>query len=192
MVEIQRNPDEGKRQTWPLYCASAHAQLRCAVWVVVIAPDHKVAAWAAQPIDTFQPGTGFAPVVIGPNEIPRVTDPRRALASPGLALLSAIVHGHEPGGEQVAIAAVDGLASVEPDRATLCLQILQALLDDVVFAAVEAHMELSNFPYRIPFARKAYEQGREQGREEGREQGREQGGAAPAATGGSTHQGERS
>lgn len=159
VVEIQRSRDEGKRLSWPLYVATAHAELRCACWVVVIAPDRRVAAWAARPIATFQPGSNFAPIVLGPEQIPRITDAGRALASPGLAVLSAIVHAHAASDAEVAIAAVDGLAGLEPERARVYFHFLQGILDEVVFAAVEAHMGQHKIPYRIPFARKAFDEG---------------------------------
>lgn len=163
VVEIQRSRDEGKLRSWPLYAAAAHAELGCACWVVVIAPDPRVAAWAARPISNFQPGCNFAPVVLGPDEIPRITDAGRARASPGLAMLSAIVHANQVGDAEVAIAAVDGLGGLDPERARLYFRVLQGILNEAVFAAVEAHMEQHKIPYRIPFARKAFEEGQLEG-----------------------------
>jgi hypothetical protein len=167
VVEIQRRRDGGKRQSWPLYLAAAHAQLACPCWLVVIASTGAVARWAARPIKSFQPGWGFAPLVIGPEQIPRVTDRGRALASPGMAVLSALVHAHDPADASVAIAAVEGLVGLPTNRATLYFQFLQGVLSEPVFAEVEAHMEQHKIPYRIPFAKKAYEQGQADGRQEG-------------------------
>lgn len=159
VVEIQRRRDEGKRRSWPLYLAAAHAQLGCPCWLAVIASTAAVARWAARPIRSFQPGWGFAPLVVGPAQVPRVTDRDRALASPGMAVLSALVHAHEPADAAVAIAAIEGLVGLPPQRATLYFQLLQGVLRDPVFAVLEAHMEQHKIPYRIPFAKKAYEDG---------------------------------
>ncbi len=50
--------------------------------------------WAAQPVE-FGLCSVFRPLVLGPDEIPIVTDPEQADQAPYLALLSAVAHGRD-------------------------------------------------------------------------------------------------
>ena len=69
---MQRSVEARKRFVWPLYVAALHAKLECPVWLVVVTHDQRVARWASEPIATFQPGSSFVPIVVGPDRIPRV------------------------------------------------------------------------------------------------------------------------
>jgi hypothetical protein len=40
----------------------------------VIATDERVARWARRPIRTLHPGVTFAPLVLGPAQIPKIRD----------------------------------------------------------------------------------------------------------------------
>lgn len=93
VFEVQLAPDPEKRLTWPVFQGVLWSVHRCPTTVVVLAPDPEVAAWCAEPIDLD--GTGrsiMQPIVIGPERIPVVVDPREAERVPGLSVLSDIVH----------------------------------------------------------------------------------------------------
>src|SRR5205814_9322585 len=106
IVEVQRQPDPDKRFAWPFYTAALHARMRCPVCLLVIATTPAVARWARRPIRSFQPKAGFVPLVVGPEAIPRVTDPAAAEQAPELAVLSVLAHGAEKGAESIAFAAI--------------------------------------------------------------------------------------
>ena len=89
-VEIQLACEPTRRFAWPLYAASLRARHRTAACVLVFTPDPVVAAWAAEPIEIGPPGCRFVPLVVGPKEIPRVTDLETARRSPELAVLSTL------------------------------------------------------------------------------------------------------
>ncbi len=93
VVELERSRDDRKRFSWPVYAASLHARLRCQVCLLVVTDDPAVAEWAARPIATVQPGSPFVPLVLGPEQIPRIRDAGEAAARPELAVLSALAHG---------------------------------------------------------------------------------------------------
>jgi hypothetical protein len=93
VVEVQLGVDEGKRYSWPVYAMAVRAKHRCPACVLVVAPDARVARWARRPIDVGPPeGSAFTPIVVGPDEVPVVTDAELAAQDPELALLSVEVH----------------------------------------------------------------------------------------------------
>jgi hypothetical protein len=92
IVEIQRSSEKGKRLSWPAYVANLRAKRRCDVILVVVCLDEATAAWCREPIDLGHPGFVFTPVVIGPRDLPVITDPARIAAQPRLATLAALAH----------------------------------------------------------------------------------------------------
>jgi hypothetical protein len=96
VVEVQQTRDPEKRFAWPWYATGVHAQLGCPTYLVVIALDGDVARWAAEPIETFQPGTRWAPVVIGPGDLPAMRTTRAIESEPELAVLSALAAARGP------------------------------------------------------------------------------------------------
>jgi hypothetical protein len=50
VLEVQRDEDPDKKFAWPVYLAVVRAKKRCPTCILVIAPDARVAAWAAERI----------------------------------------------------------------------------------------------------------------------------------------------
>ena len=100
--EAQNEIDVRKRRSWPLYVAGLRARLGCPVTLVIIALDPQVAAWCAEPIDLGRQRGTILPLVLGPAEIPFITDLDEARRAPELAVLSVAAHGREPGAEYIA------------------------------------------------------------------------------------------
>jgi hypothetical protein len=93
IVEAQLRIDARESQTWPVYVATLHASLGCPIILLSVCPTPAVASWCAEPIVICTPGLTLTPIVLGPNEIPVVTDPDQAKRHPELAVLSAMTHG---------------------------------------------------------------------------------------------------
>jgi hypothetical protein len=93
IVEIQREPKDPKRLSWPAYLASARQRIGCDTLLLVVCPNRRTAAWCREPIHTGVEDWVLRPRVLGPDELPVVDDPGQAVASPFLAVLSTIVHG---------------------------------------------------------------------------------------------------
>lgn len=167
VVEIQLRRDEAKRRTWPLYVAALHARMSCPTCLAVIAGDEGTAAWAAKPIDTLQPGVPFAPLVIGPSQVPRVTG-ERARAHPWLAVLSSLTHGNGSRGTDIALAAIDALAELPDHHARLGYDLILASLEPGARRILEAAMEPGKYEYKSDFARKYFGEGKAEGKAEGR------------------------
>lgn len=115
IVEAQLHQDGRKLYTWPLYGVAARARHECPFEVVVVAPDPRVASWASQPIHLG--GGVFQPKVIGPEKIPKVTDPTQAVRDPQLAVLSVAAHGKGDVNTavQIALAASESLRALSDE-----------------------------------------------------------------------------
>lgn len=109
IIEVQRQIDPEKLFSWPRYVAALHAQVRCATYLLVIALTDAVARWAAVPIPTFLPGSHWAPLVIGPQQVPRIESLDEAQSNPAYAVLSTLLHIHDEGGEALAFQAIYAL-----------------------------------------------------------------------------------
>lgn len=125
VVEIQRRRDPDKHFTWPTYAIHIRQRARCLVTLVVFTLSERVARWAARSIP-LGAGNFYRPVVIGPSRIPRITDMNEARAMPALAVLSAMAHGHEPGGADILRAAqVAACPALDSQRAMVYADFLR-------------------------------------------------------------------
>jgi hypothetical protein len=163
VVEVQLQPDEDKRSTWPLYLAGLRSRVGCPTALLVVTPDAGVAAWAAQPIPLGHPGFVLSPLVLGPQAMPVVTEERMARQDPELAVLSGMAHGQEASGLDIAKAVFGALGGLDDERARLYLDLVFSRLNAAAKSAFEAVMQ-GNYEYQSDFARKYYGQGRDAGR----------------------------
>ena len=129
VLEVQLSKDPRKKRTWPLYWAETRARLGCAVGVVVLALDEDVATWAREPIMDGNLGGGqLLPMVLGPRQIPLVTDPEQAQAAPELSMMSLLAHADEPGIVQVADAALQSTLALDGQREKLYYDVIKMAL----------------------------------------------------------------
>jgi hypothetical protein len=164
VVEVQLRRDRRKRLTWPLYLATLRARLGCPTVLLVVTPDSRVGRWSARPIELGHPGFVLAPLVVGPEAVPVVTDPAEARRAPELAVLSALAHGRGPVGLEVAQAALNAAQAggLEDDAVRLYADLVMQHLAAAARSALEALM-LSGYEYRSPFAKRFIAEGREEG-----------------------------
>lgn len=137
--------------------------------LLVICPEAGTASWCAAPIE-LGPHSVLTPPVLGPAQVPVVTDPIRASRSPELAVLSAMAHGTHPDREKIFIAMLEALRSVDAQHATLYHDIVFAALPEAARRHPEALMT-TTYEYQSDFVRKYVHQGRDEGRAEGRAEG---------------------
>ena len=174
VVEVQLLPDEDKRTTWPVYLSCLRERMDCPTALLVVTPHEATAAWAAQPIELGHPGFILRPLVMGPDMVPVVRDEVAARQDPELTVLSAMAHGFEPVGLDIARAALGALGQLDDERARLYVDLVWSRLNDAAKAALEALMQ-GNYEYQSDFARKYHGQGLQEGREEGGEEGKQEG-----------------
>ncbi|MFN3201605.1 MAG: hypothetical protein ACE366_24595 [Bradymonadia bacterium] len=85
---------------------------------MVITPSAAVARWARQPIQMGHHNI-VTPIVIGPSELPVVTDPDVAVANPEMLLMSVIAHGRGRHAVDIARAAAHTVSTLDEDKLKL-------------------------------------------------------------------------
>ena len=169
IVEVQRQIDGDKRQTWPVYVTALRAQLKCSALLLVVAPDPGIAAWARQPVEIGHPGFRLTPIVIGFDDVPSIRDPAAASRLPELSVLSVLAHPEL----EIAEAAIEAIVPLPEDRKQLYLDVILSALPAAIRQILEARMQ--RYEYQSDFARKYYGQGISEGLEKGLEKGRQEG-----------------
>lgn len=96
------------------------------------------------------------PVVLGPKQLPVITDPEQARCSPELAVLSALTHGgvHARSREvlDAFLAAMRALAATDRSRAEVYHDVVRAALPAAAQSYLEGLMDLKNYQFRSEFA----------------------------------------
>jgi hypothetical protein len=149
---------------------------------VVRAPGLRLPARAARPIVTGQPGCDFRAAVVDGRGVPWVTEPDAEV--PERVVLSAIIHGDEPGGERVVAAAVATLRiMVDEDRRSQYHWILWECSGDAMRRRLEELMDIGTVLAQTTKGRELIAQGEAQGEARGKEIGKEIGEAIGEARG---------
>lgn len=173
ILEVQLGIDPDKAGVWAVYVAVQYDRSRRPVALLVLALDPKVAEWARRPI-VMGPGSVVQPIVVGPDQIPRITDPVRARACPELGVLSALAHGQSADAERIGEAAILGVLGLDEDHCRVYTDLVMGALNPLARAALEKLM-FENWEPQSDFLRnldaRALERGRAQGVAQGVAQG---------------------
>ncbi|HEY0476940.1 MAG TPA: hypothetical protein VGD37_05420 [Kofleriaceae bacterium] len=177
IIEAQLRPKEEKRFTWPLYAVGARAREKCPFVVLVVAPNAATARWAGRPIE-LGGGNHYTPLVVGPDGVPKLTDPARARREPQLAVLSVMAHGR---GEVMTAAAIGAAAAkailrLSEEQRVLYSLLIEANLSEAARKAIEMQPGLQKFFSKAQ--RQNFERGLAQGEARGKAEGRAEGQAA--------------
>ena len=171
VVEVQLRVDERKRYTWPTYATVLRARHEVPVVVLVFSPVMAVAEWASQDI-IVGPERSWAPHVIGPAGVPKVTDAEEARAAPELAVMAAIAHGNAPDGRATLEAALGALGRVDDEHGMVYYDLIVAALGEAAQQELQDMARSGNYEFVSEFAKKHIAQGEAKGREEGEAKGR--------------------
>jgi Arc/MetJ-type ribon-helix-helix transcriptional regulator len=166
VVEVQLRPDRGKRWTWPVYLSTLRARLRCPVVLMVLCADARTSAWCAAPIPLGHPGLVLVPLVLGPDQVPVITDGADLDHSAELIVLSAIAHGTHPDRDKVFTALLATLQSVDDEHEILYTDIVLAALPEAARKHLEELMSLGTYEYQSDFVRRHYGRGKAEGKAE--------------------------
>lgn len=159
VVEVQLRVDARKRRTWPAYVATLYARLGCPVMLLIVCPDQAVAGWCAKPVVVTEPGLVLTPVVLGPREVPVVTDVRVAREHPEMAVLSALVHGGRPDPSALFEALLAALDTIDHDHANLYTDLVFTVLPAAARVWLEEFMTTATHQYQSDFARRYFSEG---------------------------------
>jgi Domain of unknown function (DUF4351) len=168
IVEVQLGCDEDKLYAWPAYIANLRARHRCPVCLLVITIEDAVARWAGRSIE-LGPGTRCDPCVVGPSNMPAVTELRDATENVELAVLSAIEYGQSadtPLAARIVSTAIVASADLDAERSRLYLDLLLISLSQNAPERIESVMNSLGYEYQSDFARRYVAQGKSEGRME--------------------------
>jgi hypothetical protein len=96
VIESQLSDRAEKASSWAYYVSYLHAKYRCPVTLFVVCQDDATARWARVPMKIgldSRPSLVLLPLVLGPDNVPMVTDVSEAAADLGLTVFSALTHG---------------------------------------------------------------------------------------------------
>ena len=165
-IESQRRVDEEKRYTWPYYLAFLADKYRMPVLLLVICHDRRVATWAAQP---FKHGAGawaaltLRAIVVGPDNVPLITDEEQAREYVPLAVLSALTHAKEDGIGAILKTLVSALKTLDdPEEAFKLAEMTGSGLRELDTRAAEIWkqmMAMDTSFYRSPFSQQLRAEG---------------------------------
>jgi hypothetical protein len=165
VIEVQLAKKEEKRRAWLAYSATSFARLGCVAHVLVVAPNAAVARWAKQPLH-YGIGCIYQPLVLGPEEAPAITDPEEAKKNPYLAVLCAILHGHDAETDTaVSGAAVARDAVGQLDDGVLLFDLIKSSLGEAARKAFEMLPE--TYQFQDEALQKSFDRGQQQGQQQG-------------------------
>ncbi|MEU9284469.1 hypothetical protein AB0D57_06980 [Streptomyces sp. NPDC048275] len=98
-VETQRRRDAAKESSWGYYVACLQAKYGLPALLLVVCQDRATAKWAAGPFACGARGWTAQrtyPLVVGPDNLPVITDERTAAENLTMAAFSAVAHGRSP------------------------------------------------------------------------------------------------
>ncbi|MFC4006165.1 hypothetical protein ACFOY2_02955 [Nonomuraea purpurea] len=163
IVEIQQDKSKDPRQL-ARYAAALWLMLRCDVTVLVVCPDQATATHYAKPIDSGLTGYRLQAQVLGPADIPAITDPQEAAGDLGLAVMSVMVHGLDRKVIETFHAALQG---VPAEEAAKYYELAYSASAPAARLLLEEIMASTTWLVHSPFAREHFGRGREEGRAEG-------------------------
>ncbi|MGI5273270.1 hypothetical protein ACQEUU_29260 [Nonomuraea sp. CA-218870] len=163
-MEIQQDKSKRPRQL-ARYAAALWLLLGCDVTVLVICPDQGVADHYAKPIDSGLTGYRLHAQVLGPDDIPVITDPHEASAHPALSAMAVMAHGRI---RKVIEAFAMALAELRDEHAPKYYEYAYSMAAPDIRRLLEEIMKSTAWPVYSPFAREHYGRGLEEGQARGK------------------------
>ncbi|WP_028812378.1 hypothetical protein [Streptomyces flavidovirens] len=167
-VEAQGKKDLGKPASWTYYLAYLYAKYGIPPLLLVVCQDKNTAAWAAEPVDIGPPqwpALTMRPLVLGPHNVPAITDPVTACRDIPLAALAAITHGKDPDAGAILKALAAALKTVDEDTASIYIELTEQGLGTAPAADIWRDLMAVDLSF---FRSQTAERLRGEGRAEGR------------------------
>ena len=174
VVEVQLARDSDKHYTWPDYVVALRTRWRCPADLLVVAPDPRVAAWAAQPIPIDTGGMCLTPLVLGPATLPRAT-PETLEGRPHAAVLQALMHCRGPGDLPLFRQAMHILAPLPARDRIGYHEIMRVALAPSFLALAEVAMSFEQTHWYQNLVASWKAEGKAEGLAEGKAEGTEEG-----------------
>ncbi|MCA2210439.1 hypothetical protein [Nocardia rosealba] len=168
VVEAQSAPDDSRPDSWSYYVTFLRNKYHLPVILVVICHDHLTARWASTPMEighTFWTTITLYPLVLGPHNVPAVTDPALVIQDLPLAALSAVTHAREADIGAILEAIVTGIRRTGGDETTeFYVELIEQGISHTAAAETwRKYMATDLSFFRSESAQKLRAQGREEG-----------------------------
>ncbi|MEN8653914.1 hypothetical protein ABCR94_25740 [Streptomyces sp. 21So2-11] len=176
-IEAQGRRDPDKASSWTYYLAYLQAKYDMPALLLVVCQDELTAEWAAGPFRVGVKGwTALSthPLVLGPNNVPRITDPAEAALDLPLATFSAMTHGKDPNVTAILKALVTALGRSKTRSIRYYAEMLEIGLGATPARDIWRNLmnEASYFPGRGTLVEETYLRGEADGEAKGKAEGK--------------------
>ncbi|WP_439082530.1 hypothetical protein [Streptomyces sp. WL006] len=171
-IEAQGKKDPDKRGSWAYYLAHLYAKFRYPCVLLVVCRDKGTAEWAAEPIRVGlenHPSLVVFPLVLGPHNVPVVTDAARAADDIPMAVFSAITHSNDHDIAAILEALAKALRDMDADAAAVFAEFTEAGLGATPAREIWRNLMGTGLSHFRGFVAESF---RDEGRVEGRLEGR--------------------
>jgi hypothetical protein len=159
----------------PYYIAYLRDKYECPVVLLVVCSKAATAEWARTRITSGLPGLicmWVEPVVLGPGNVPAVTDLAEAQEDIWFAVLSALTHSRSRRAHEILEVLAEALTTLDNESAGFLAEFTEQGLAGTSSRDIWRKMMLGlRYPYPSQMRIEAREEGLAEGREEGREEG---------------------
>jgi hypothetical protein len=132
-VEAQGKKEAKKDGSWTYYLAHLYEKYKLPPVLLVVCQDRRTAIWAASPVRIGPPQCTsliMRPLVLGPHNVPLITDPAEAARDVPLATLSAVTHAKEPGADAILKTLASAMKTLDETTAALFSDLTELGLGD--------------------------------------------------------------
>jgi hypothetical protein len=179
IIEAQSRADERKTSSWAYYLSYAHIKFECPVVLLVVCQDAATARWARQEKVIGLPGLRclvVIPIVLGPDNVPQITNPHEAREDAVLTMFSALTHARSPRVDAILKALEVALTTVDTDTAMYIAEQTEIGLGNTKARQIwRSLMTMQNYRFKSEFAEMLRSQGRAEGEARGRAEGEARG-----------------
>ncbi|WP_258572693.1 hypothetical protein [Streptomyces sp. KM273126] len=175
-VEAQERRDPKKESSWPYYVAYLQAKYGLPVLLLVVCRDRATTKWATGPFACETRGWTAQrthPLVVGPDNLPVITDTRTAAEKPAMAAFSALAHANSADIDAILDALGRALAGMDWNAGNYFYQFLDRTLGET--PAGDKWRDIMTFVNYFPgqgtILEKAYLEGEAKGEARGEAKG---------------------
>ncbi|WP_433889093.1 hypothetical protein [Streptomyces sp. CA-111067] len=167
-IEAQGKKDADKHGSWAYYMAYLHAKYAKPPLLLVVCQDDSTARWAARPYHLGEPywqTLTVRPLVLGPHNVPAITDPAAAADDIPMAAFSAMTHCKQPEADMILRALATALKTADEDTADLFKELTELGLGKSPAAKTWRNlMAIPTSFFRSETAEKLRDEGRAEGK----------------------------
>ncbi|MEW1792518.1 hypothetical protein [Streptomyces niveus] len=165
-IESQGKKDPAKPASWAYYLSYLHTKYRLPPVLLVVCQDRATAEWAARPADIGPPqwaALTLRPLVVGPHNMPVITDTAEIRKDLALATLALITHGADRDPDAILKAMTTALRDTPEDIKSPIVDLISQGLGTLPAAALWRKLVAVDLSfYKSPISEEIRDEGRAQ------------------------------